>query len=86
VLFELKEETTLTMLHSLSEYDRAKLRAMLAPPSTAPGAFTNENIRRLLGADETCMTCPRYGTAAQGWKLCKEFRCDECGYRFAKST
>jgi len=71
---------------SLSEYDRAMLHAMLASPGTAPGLFTNENVRRLLGVDETRMTCPRYGTASQGWKLCKEFRCDECGYRFAKST
>jgi len=76
----------MTTPRSFSEYDRAILRAMLASPGMAPGVFTNENVRRLLGADETCMTCPRYGTAAQGWKLCKEFRCDECGYQFAKST
>ena len=74
----------------LSEYDRAMLRTTLASPGTAPGVFTNENVRRLFGADETCMTCPLCATTAQGrvdsGKLCQEFRCDECGYAFAKST
>jgi len=74
----------------LSEYDRAVLRTTLAFPSTAPVVFTGENIRRLLGADEICMTCPRYTSAAQGrvdeGRGCQEFRCDECGYVFAKST
>ena len=71
---------------SLNELDRAMLRATLAFPGTAPGVFMRENVRRLLGADETCMTCPRYGTTAQGSRLCEESRCDECGYAFAKST
>jgi hypothetical protein len=57
---------------SLSEQDRAILRATLASSGTAPGVFTNENVHGVLGA--------------QGGKLCKEFRCDECGYAFAKST
>jgi transposase-like protein len=74
----------------LREYDRAMLRTTLAFPGTAPAVFTNENVRGLLGADETCMTCPLCGTAAQGrvdgGKLCQEFRCDECDYAFRKST
>src|SRR5262245_50157022 len=32
---------------------------------TAPALFTNQNVRVLLGADKTCMTCPRCGSAAQ---------------------
>jgi hypothetical protein len=32
------------------------LRATLAIPGTAPAVFTNENVRGLIGADETCMT------------------------------
>jgi transposase-like protein len=78
----------MTKPRSLSEYDRAILRTTLASPDTAPGVFTNENVRGLLGADETRMTCPLCETAAQGrvdgGKLCQEFRCDECGYAFAK--
>ena len=85
-LFVWKGETTMTKPSSLSEYDRAILRATLASPGTAPGVFTNENVRGQLGADETCMTCPLCGTGAQGGKLCKEFRCDQCGYAFSKST
>ena len=81
---------TMTKPRFLREYDRAVLRTTLAFPGTAPGVFTNENVRRLLGADETRMTCPLCATAAQGrvdgGKLCQEFRCDECGYAFAKST
>jgi transposase-like protein len=77
----------MTKARSLSEYDRAMLRVTLG---TAPGVFTNENVRRLLGVDETYMTCPLCGTAAQGrvdgGKLCQEFRCDECDYAFGKST
>jgi transposase-like protein len=77
----------MTKPRSLSEYDRAMLRVTLG---TVPGVFTNENVRRLLGADEICMTCPLCGTAAQGHvdggKLCQEFRCDECDYAFGKST
>jgi hypothetical protein len=53
----------MTKARSLSEYDRAMLRVTLG---TAPGVFTNENVRRLLGVDETYMTCPLCGTAAQG--------------------
>jgi transposase-like protein len=68
---------------SLSDYDRAMLRVTLA---SAPGVFTNEDVRGLLGADETCMTCPLCGTGRVGGKLCQEFRCDECNYAFAKST
>ena len=60
----------------LGEFDRTMLRAMLASLGSVSG----------LGAYETYMTCPLYGTAAQGGKLCKEFRCDECGYAKAKST
>jgi transposase-like protein len=72
---------------SLNEFDRAMLRAALAFPGTAPAVFTNENVRGLIGADKTCMTCPRCGSAAQaGDKRCQEFRCDECCYAFAKST
>jgi transposase-like protein len=72
---------------SLNELDRAMLRAMLAFPGMAPAVFTNENVRGLIGADETCMTCPRCGDVAQaGDKRCQEFRCDECCYTFAKST
>jgi transposase-like protein len=75
---------------SLSEYDRAMLRSTLAFPGTAPAVFTNENVRALLGADETCMTCPRCGSAAQGRvdgdKLCQGYKCDACSYIFAKST
>ena len=71
----------------LSEYDRAMLRRALAFPDTAPAVFMHENIRGLLGADETSMTCPLCGNAAQdGGKLCQEIRCHECGHRFAKST
>src|SRR5262252_853032 len=74
----------------LSEYDRAMLRATLAFPGTAPAVFTNKNGRGLLGADETCMTCPRCGSAAQGHndggKPCQDFKCDACCYVFAKST
>ena len=72
----------------LNELDRAMLRATLASPGTAPAVFTNENVRGLLGADKTCMTCPRCGNAVlgQGAKLCQEYRCDECSYAFAKST
>jgi hypothetical protein len=40
-----KGETTMTKPRSLSEYDRAMLRVTLG---TAPGVFTNENVRRLL--------------------------------------
>jgi len=71
-----KGKTTTRTPHSLSEFARTMLRAVLASPGTASG----------FGADETGMTCPLYGTAAQGGKLCKEFRCDECGYAKAKST
>ena len=71
---------------SLNELDRAMLRAALASPGTAPAVFTNENVRGLLGADKTCMTCPRCGNAGEGGKLCQEYRCDECSYAFAKST
>ena len=77
----------MTKPRSLSEYDRAMLRVTLA---TAPGVFTNENVRSLLGVDETCMNCPLCGTAAlgrvDGGKPCQEFRCDECDYAFGKST
>jgi transposase-like protein len=80
----------MTKPRSLSEYVRAMLRATLASPGTAPAIFMNENVCGLLGADETCMTCPLCGNVAQdrvdGGKLCQEFRCDECGHRFAKST
>ena len=72
---------------SLNERDRAMLRATLAFPGTAPAVFTNQNVRGLIGADETCMTCPRCGSAVQAVdKRCQEFRCDECPYTFAKST
>ena len=74
---------------SLSEYDRAMLRGMLALPGAA-SIFTNQNVRGLLGAHETCMTCPRCGSATQGCvymgKSCQDFKCDECCYVFAKST
>jgi len=70
----------------LNERDRAMLRATLAFPGTAPAVFTNENVRGLLGADKTCMTCPRCGNAGEGGKLCQEYRCDACSYAFAKST
>jgi len=60
----------------LSEFDRTMLRAMLASLGMVPG----------FGADQTYTTCPLYGTATQGGKLCKESRCDECGYAKAKST
>jgi transposase-like protein len=72
----------------LNERDRAMLRATLAFPGTAPAVFTNENVRGLLGADKTCMTCPRCGSAVpgEGGKLCQEYRCDECSYALAKST
>jgi transposase-like protein len=77
----------MTKPRSLSEYVRAMLRRTLAFPDTAPAVFMNENVRGLLGADETGMTCPRCGNAARvDVKLCQEFRCDECGHRFAKST
>jgi transposase-like protein len=81
----------LTKPRSLSEYDRAMLRATLAfLGGPTPAVFTSENVRGLLGADETCMTCPRCGGAVQGRvdsdKRCEEFRCDECCYAFAKST
>jgi transposase-like protein len=80
----------MTKPRSLSEYVRAMLRRTLAFPDTAPAVFMNENVRGLLGTDETCATCPLCGNAAQGLveggKLCQEFRCDECGHRFAKST
>jgi len=80
----------MTKPRSLSEYARAMLRRALAFPDTAPAVFTSENVRGLLGADETSMSCPLCGNAAQGpvggGKLCQEFRCDECGHRFAKST
>ena len=73
---------------SLNELDRAMLRATLASPGTAPAVFTNKNVRALLGADKTCMTCPRCGNAVpgEGGKLCQEYRCDTCSYAFAKST
>jgi putative ABC transport system substrate-binding protein len=47
-----------------------------------------QNVRALLGADKTCMTCPRCGNAlpGEGGKLCQEYRCDACSYAFAKST
>ena len=71
-----KGEKTMTKPPYLSEYDRAMLRTMLAFPGTAPAVFTNENVRRLFGADETCMTCPLCATTAQGrvdgGKLCQE--------------
>ena len=74
----------------LSEYDRAVLRTTLAFPSTAPAVFTNKNVRRLLGADETCVFCPRCASAGQGrvdgGRACQEFRCDECCYTSPKST
>ena len=72
----------------LNELDRAMLRATLACPGTAPAVFTNQNARALLGADKTCMTCPRCGNAVpgEGGKLCPEYRCDACSYAFAKST
>ena len=54
---------------SLNERDRAMLRATLAFPGTAPAVFTNENVRGLLGADKTCMTCPRCGNALPGETL-----------------
>jgi hypothetical protein len=73
---------------SLNELDRAMLRATLASPGTAPAVFTNQNVRGLLGADATCMTCPRCGNAVPGedGKLCQEYRCDACSYAFAKGT
>jgi transposase-like protein len=82
--------STMTKPQSLSEYDRAMLRATLAFSGTAPAVFMNENIRGVLGADEACMTCPRCGSAAQGrndgGKPCQDFKCDSCCYVFAKST
>src|SRR5262249_41726868 len=56
----------MTKPRSLSEYARAMLRRALAFSETAPAVFTNENVRGLLGADETSMSCPRCGNAAQG--------------------
>jgi hypothetical protein len=86
----LRQMSTMTKPRSLSEYDRAMLRATLAFPGTAPAVFTNENIRGVLGADEACMSCPRCGSAAQGrndgGKPCQDFKCDSCCYVFAKST
>jgi hypothetical protein len=81
--------STITEPRSLSEYDRVVLRTTLAFPGTAPAVFTNENVRGVLGTDETCMTCPRWACATQGnvgGRRCQEFRCDECGYVFGKST
>jgi hypothetical protein len=77
----------MTKSKSLSERERALLRTTLAS-GTAPAAFTSENVRGLLGADDACMACPRCGTAPGrvDVKLCQEFRCDQCGYRFARST
>ena len=86
----LLKQMSMTKPASLSEYDRAVLRTTLAFPGTAPGVFTNKNVRWLLGADETCMTCPRCGSATQGrddgGKPCQDFKCDACCYVFAKST
>jgi transposase-like protein len=86
----LRQMSTMTKPRFLTEYDRAVLRTTLAFPGTAPAVFTNENVRGLLGADETCMTCPRCASAGQGrvdgGRRCQEFRCDECGYAFGKST
>jgi len=45
--------STMTKRRSLSEYERAMLRATLAFPGTAPAVFTNKNVRGLLGTDET---------------------------------
>jgi hypothetical protein len=46
----------LTTPRSLSEYERAMLRATLAfPGGPTPAVFTSENVRGLLGVDETCM-------------------------------
>jgi transposase-like protein len=84
----MERETTMTKPRSLSEYARAMLRRALAFSDTAPAVFTSENVRALLGADETSMSCPLCGNTGRvdGGKLCQEFRCDECGHRFAKST
>src|SRR5215475_460236 len=86
----LRQMSTMTKPRFLSEYDRAVLRSTLAFSGTAPVVFTNRNVRRLLGADKTCMTCPRCGSAAQGrndgGKPCQDFKCDACCYAFAKST
>ena len=76
---------------SFSECERAILRATLGfPGGTALPAIMNENVRDLLGVDETYMSCPRCGGAVQGGldsdRRCQEFRCDECRYAFAKST
>ena len=85
----LRQMSTTTKPRFLSEYDRAVLRSTLAFTGTAPAVFASENIRGVLGADEACMTCPR-SSAGQGRvedvKACQEFRCDECGCSFAKST
>src|SRR5262249_34143748 len=73
---------------SLNERDRAMLRATLASPGTAPAVFTDKNVRALIGADKTCMSCPRCGNAVpgEGGNLCQKYRCDECSSAFAKST
>jgi hypothetical protein len=71
---------------SINEFDHAMLRATFAFADTALAISTNENVRGLLGAEKLCVTCPLYGNAASGTKRCQEYRCDECPYRFAKST
>ena len=75
---------------SLSEYDRAILRATLAFPGTAAAVFSDKDIRGLLGSDQACLTCPRCGSAAKERvdddNLCRDFKCDACCYVFAKST
>src|SRR5262245_65426353 len=72
----LRQMSTMTKPHSLSEYDRAVLRATLAFPGTALAVSTNENIRGVLVADEPCMTCPQCASAGQGGaeaaRPCKE--------------
>ena len=49
----------------------------------------HDQATTLLRTQIACMTCPR-SSARQGrvddGKICQEFRCDECGWRFAKST
>src|SRR5262245_55989570 len=86
----LQQMSTMSQPRFLSEYDRAVLRTALAFPGTAPAVLMNENVRGLLGADETCMTCPRCASPGQGrvdgGGRCTKFRCDECCYAFSKST
>ena len=49
----LRQMSTMTKPRSLTEYNRAMLRATLAFPGMAPAVFTNENVRGLLGADSS---------------------------------